>query len=348
MDSTLYLSTAFNRVVALDPETGIERWIYDPRIDLTAGYSEGLMNRGVSTWLDPARKVGEPCQRRIFIGTIDARLIALDAAVGKLCADFGEGGQVDLTRGLGNIRRRGEYEETSPPAVINDLVIVGSGIADNDRVDMPSGVVRAFDARTGTLRWSWDPIPHNPADPEAKTWEGDSASHTGAANAWSIISVDPERHLVLVPTGSASPDYYGGERRGNNLYANSVVALRAKTGEVVWAFQTVHHDLWDYDVASQPLLITLHRNGVEIPAVAQGSKTGNLFVLNRDTDTPIFPVEERPVPQTDVPGEQTSPTQPFPVAPPPLVPQHLTADDAWGLTPWDRNRCRDRMKGLRS
>lgn len=187
-DGTLYLSTAFNRIIALDPETGKERWSYDPRIDLQGNYSEGLMNRGVSTWLDPARKQGEPCRRRIFLGTIDARLIGVDGANGRPCDDFGNKGQVDLTQGISNIIRKGEYEETSPPAVIDDLVVVGSAIADNDRVEMPGGVVRAFDAHSGALRWSWDPIPRHAADPARNTWEN-GAERTGAGNAWSISSV---------------------------------------------------------------------------------------------------------------------------------------------------------------
>jgi quinoprotein glucose dehydrogenase len=346
VDGTLYLSTAFNRVIALDPETGAEKWAFDPKIDLQVHYSEGLMNRGVSTWIDPARAPGEPCRRRIYIATIDARLFALDAATGAPCADFGQSGQVDLTQGISNIIRKGEYEETSPPAVIDDLVIAGSGIADNDRVESPSGVVRAFDARTGALRWSWDPIPQDSSDPAAATWEGASARKTGAANAWSVMAVDPARDLVFVPTGSASPDYAGTERKGDDKWADSVVVLHARTGKIAWGFQLVHHDLWDYDTAAPPLLTILHRDGRDVPVVVQGNKTGNLFVLNRDTGEPVFPVEERPVPQSHEPGEQTSPTQPFPVAPPPLTRQKLDAGDAWGLTRWDREACRQQMQKL--
>jgi quinoprotein glucose dehydrogenase len=329
VDGALYFSTAFNRVIALDPETGAEQWSYDPKIDLNRGYSEGLINRGVSSWADS--RTGSPHQRRIFIATIDARLICLDAAAGKPCADFGNAGQVDLRRGIHNIIREGEYEETSPPAIIDDLVIVGSSVADNDRVESPSGVVRAFDVRTGTLRWSWNPMP---------------GARAGAANAWSILATDPARHLVFVPTGSASPDYYGGERKGDNKWANSVVALRAATGEFVWGFQLVHHDLWDYDTASPPLLATLVRPGSRTPVVIQGNKTGHLFVLHRDTGAPVFPVEERPVPQSETPGEQTSPTQPFPVAPPPLSPQRVGVNNAWGLTPEERKACQERMDQL--
>jgi quinoprotein glucose dehydrogenase len=346
VDGVLYLSTAFNRVIALDPETGAERWSYDPHIDLNRGYSEGLINRGVSTWADS--RSGARYARRIFIATIDARLICLDAATGNPCADFGSAGQVDLSHGIRNIIREGEYEETSPPAIIDGLVIVGSSVADNDRVESPSGLVRAFDARTGALRWSWNPIPQDSRDPASKSWHGDSASKTGAANAWSVIAVDPARHLVYVPTGSASPDYYGGERNGDNRWANSVVALQAQSGKLVWGFQLVHHDLWDYDTASPPLLTTLVRGGVRTPVVIQGNKTGNLFVLDRVSGAPVFPVEERTVPRSDVPGEQTSPTQPFPVVPPPLSPQRVGPDDAWGLTTEERDACRERMSKLRN
>jgi quinoprotein glucose dehydrogenase len=346
VDGTLYLSTAFNRVVALDPETGAERWSFDPKIDQKANYADGLLNRGVATWLDATAPAGAACKRRIYIATIDARLISVDAATGKPCADFGNAGQVDLTNGI-HIDYRGEYEETSPPAVIDDLVVVGSGISDNNRARMPSGVVRAFDTRTGALRWSWNPIPQDPKDPAFATWQT-GVDQTGAGNAWSILSADPDRHLVFVPTGSPSPDYYGGLRKGNNLYADSVVALHSRTGEMAWGYQLVHHNLWDYDTVTQPTLVTLHRNGEEVPALLEGTKMGMLFILNRENGVPFFPVQERPVPQTDVPGEQTSPTQPFPVRPPPLVPQSLTADDAWGLTPWDRNACRKRIAGLRS
>lgn len=341
IDGTLYLSTPFNRVIALDPIKGTERWSFDAKVDMTRDYSE-VSSRGVSSWAD-----GRSGKRRIYVATIDARLIALDATTGELCKDFGEVGQIDLTRDV-RLVDRGDYQVTSPPAVIGDLIIVGSSMGDNRGVELERGVVRAYDARSGKLQWSWDPIPNDPGDPARKTWQGESATRTGAANAWSIISVDPERGLVFVPTGSPSPDFYGGERKGNNEYANSVVALRAATGKVVWHFQVVHHDLWDYDVASQPMLITVKRNGRDIPAVAVGTKIGHLFVLDRVTGKPLFPVEERPVPQSNVPGEQTSPTQPFPKLPAAIVPQKLTQEDAWGITPADREECRKIIGSARS
>jgi quinoprotein glucose dehydrogenase len=347
VDGTLYLTTPFNRIVALDPETGAQRWAYDPKTELTWNYGDGLINRGVASWLDTSKadaKTGTQGRRRIFEGTLDARLVAIDAATGKACQDFGEKGEVSLR----NIPRyiRGQYHVTSPPAVIDDLVVVGSAIDDNSKVDMPSGVVRAFDARTGALRWSWDPLPPNGsagnAEGSGKTWR------TGAANAWSILAVDPERHLVFVPTGSASPDYYGGLRPGDNKWANSIVALHSKTGELAWGFQLVHHDLWDYDCASPPLLASLERDGRKVPVVVQGNKTGMLYVLNRENGEPVFPIEERPVPQSDVPGEVTSATQPFPVAPPPLVPHKFAMSDTWAVNDTERKACLSRLQVLRN
>jgi quinoprotein glucose dehydrogenase len=349
VDGTLYLTTAFNRVFALDPETGKQRWVYDPMTELAGDYGDGLINRGVAAWHDPARTKAKSCRLRIFETTLDARLIALDGATGEPCLEFGNHGQVSLR----DVARYmpGNYHMTSPPAVTDDLVIVGSSIDDNSRVDMPSGVVRAFDARTGALRWKWEPLPPNKPESGAQPAGEKSEKNpwrTGAGNAWSVMAVDPERDLVFVPTGSASPDYYGGLRPGDDKWADSVVALRGKTGEFVWGFQLVHHDLWDYDSASPPLLATLQHEGKTVPVVIQSNKTGFLYVLNRDTGVPVFPVEERPVPQTDVPGEVTSPTQPFPLAPPALTPQKLSADDAWGITPEDREFCRTVLKSLRN
>jgi len=323
VDGTLYLSTPFNQVIALDPVTGKERWKFDPDIDRTHGYSE-VTSRGVSTWLDSTRKKGDPCRRRIVFGTIDARLIAVDAATGKVCDGFGE---IDLTKDVG-LKGKGDYQVTSPPAIVGDLVITGSSIGDGRRADSERGIVRAFHARTGKLVWSFDPLPA-------------SLKNAGAANAWSALAADSERDMVFVPTGSASPDFYGGERPGNNGYANSVVAIRASTGQVLWAFQVVHHDLWDYDVASQPALVTWKG----IPAVAVTTKIGHFFVLDRMTGKSLLPIEERAVPQSKVPGEQTSPTQPFPKYDV-LAPQKFSADDAWGLTPADKAWCKARLEGL--
>jgi quinoprotein glucose dehydrogenase len=340
---TLYLATPLGRVIALDPVTGKRRWSYDSKVPKDKGFGD-FANRGVSFWKGARRRP------RVFLATIDARLIALDAATGKPCADFGDNGVVNLRNGLRippSEERFADYEETSPPAIAGNTVIVGSGIADNNNVGQPSGEVRGFDAVTGKLKWKWDPIPQDPKAVGAGTWKNGGAQRTGAANAWSIIAVDPERRLVFIPTGSASPDYYGGERVGDNLFANSLVALRADTGERVWHFQTVHHDLWDYDVASPPILFDVHRNGRTIAAVGVGSKTGHFFILNRETGEPIFGVEERPVPQTDVPGEVSAATQPFPVLPPPLAPHKMDLS-AFEGPPSDVQWCRDHIVTLRN
>ncbi len=328
-DGVLYVTTAFGRVIALNPTTGQEKWTFDPHANISGAWGD-FANRGVATWVDPASK-----KRRLYVATIDAQLACIDAEDGHPCGNFGTSGVINLKTGLRNMPHWvGEFEETSPPAVINDLLIVGSAIADNNRADAASGEVRAFDVRTGKLRWAWDPMP---------------GEKTGAANTWSLISVDPGRNLIFLPTGSASPDYYGGARPGDNLYANSVVALRADTGEHVWHFQTVHHDLWDYDVASQPALLTIRKDGKLLDVVAVGSKTGNLFVLDRVTGKPVFGVEERPAPKSDIPGEKAAPTQPFPLLPKPFADQNpLRPEDAWGPTEADRKWCADQIRGLRS
>lgn len=335
---TLYLATPSNRVIALDAATGKEKWMFNPRVNLNDNFSE-ITCRGVSTWPGP-EVVGDETHRRIYMGTIDGRLIALYAATGKPVEGFGKSGTVNLRDGIGNI------SVTSPPAVIGNTIIVGSSMGDNQRLDYERGTVRAYDAITGNLRWSWDPIPRNPADPANATWHGEKAMLSGAANAWSVLSVDPQRDLVFIPTTCPSPDYYGGERKGQDLYANSIVALQASTGKMVWYFQTVHHDIWDYDNAAQPALITVEQQGRQVPAVAVGTKMGHVFLLDRDTGKPLFPVEERPVPESDVPGEEAFPTQPTPVLPAPLGVQRIDESDAWGLTDSDRMVARERIASL--
>ncbi|MFI5245418.1 MAG: pyrroloquinoline quinone-dependent dehydrogenase [Gemmatimonadales bacterium] len=338
LDGTLYTSTPFGRVVALDAETGAERWTFDPHVNKGIATHDALTSRGVASWLDGTRADTAACRRRIFVATFDARLIALDARTGAPCADFGTNGEVDLHAGVKNVAiDPTDYHMSSAPTVARGVVVVGSAISDNRRVDAPNGVVRGFDARTGSLRWSWDPIAA--AGPQVRA---------GAGNAWAPLTADEERGLVFVPTGSASPDHFGSARPGPNRDANSIVVLHAETGVVAWRFQLVHHDLWDYDVSSPPALFTLTRDGRPIPAVAQGSKMGSLFIFNRETGEPLFPIEERPVPASDVAGEDASPTQPVPLRPRPLAPQGLTPGDAWGVTFIDRGACRRRMASLRS
>ncbi|HKP15534.1 MAG TPA: PQQ-binding-like beta-propeller repeat protein, partial [Gemmatimonadaceae bacterium] len=290
VDGVMYLITPLGRIIALDPETGRERWVYDAQVDRTIGFGDHT-SRGVSAWLDPSRAMGQPCRMRIIAAIVDARLLSMDAATGRLCQDFGDKGTVDLRRGLRNPPfETSEYEQTSPPVVVNGMIVVGSAVADNQQVDGATGEVRAFDVRTGALRWTWHPVPNDAADPAHGTWRGPNAHRTGAANAWSVLAADPARDLVFVPTGSAATDYYGGERLGDNRYANSITALRASTGQLVWSFQTVHHDVWDYDNASPPALVTVEYGGRPRDAVLQATKTGQLFVLDRETGAPIVPV----------------------------------------------------------
>ncbi len=345
VDDFLYLSTPTDIVIALNPITGEERWRYDPRIPRNASYSEAT-SRGVSFWRARG-KDAQPCSLRIFIGTLDARLIALDGRTGRLCEDFGRGGSINLTADM-RVLATQEYTVTSPPTVFGDLVITGAAIGDNRAVSVPRGTVRAFDVRTGALKWSFDPIPRDVQQAEKRGWQGSQAQLTGAANAWSIFSVDPARALIYVPTGSASPDFFGGSRYGDNAYANSLVALRAHDGSVAWSRQFVHHDLWDYDLAAQPVLADLERDGKAIAAVVQGTKMGTLFVLDRETGEPINEIIERPVAASTLPGERTSPSQPFTTTPPLVSHAPITAEDAWGLTFYDRGKCRELIRSLKS
>jgi len=348
---TLFVSTPFNRVLALDPTNGEIRWSFDPVIARHESNPEGLVSRGVAVWNDSLAQRTAPCATRVFIATLDARMLALDGADGRRCADFGRDGEIDLTLGAG-LRGanavRSNFAVTSPPAVANDLVIVGSAIRETTGVGAASGAIRAYDARRGTLRWTFDPIPRSPTARAWKRWKGDQATTAIGGNAWSLMTVDSERGLVFLPTASAVPDFYGGKRIGRNDYANSVVALRIQTGEVVWSFQVVHHDLWDYDVAAPPILGELSRKGGRMSVVIVGTKSGMVFVLNRDTGEPAIPVEERSVPRSDVQGEIAWPTQPFPISPPPLLGTRLTPDSMFGVTDGERAFCRAAAESLRS
>ncbi|MDP4132117.1 MAG: pyrroloquinoline quinone-dependent dehydrogenase [Bacteroidota bacterium] len=323
---TLYFSTPSDRVFAIDAMNGKQLWVFDPKVDLHHDYSE-ISSRGVSVW-----------QKTIYIATIDGRLIALAAETGKRVPGFGVKGEVDLKAGLGS-----DISVTSPPAVIGNLIVVGTSLGDNNRFNATAGTVRAYDVQTGKLVWSWDPIPRDPNDPAFETWKGPKAHEAGAANAWAPISADVANDLVFIPTSSPSTDYYGGERLGQNLYGDCIVALKASTGKMAWYFQVVHHDLWDYDIAAQPILTSLLHDGRQVPVVIIGTKMGFIFVLNRLTGKPVFPVEERSVPASPIAGEKSWPTQPFPVIPEPLGIQKISAADAWGITDSDRNESRKRI-----
>lgn len=349
VEGRLYVSTGSAIVIALDPANGEELWRFDAKIERSKGHSE-IANRGVSSWIDPEAMPGDACRHRIFIGTLDARLIAIDGDNGKPCADFGIGGSVRLDEDVNADNEDWvNYAVTSPPVIVDGIVVVGSAIGDNGAVSSEYGIVRGVDARTGEETWRWDPIPRDSSSDAYTDWKPDEAAKNGSANAWAPLAADAGLGLVYVPTGSASPDFFGGEREGDNRNANSLVALRARTGEVVWHRQLVHHDVWDYDNAAQPTLVELQRDGAWIPAVLQGTKTGMIFSFDRRNGVPVFDIEERPVPQGGVAGEHLSPTQPFPVAPPPLVPHRaLTGDDAWGMMWFDKRSCRKQIESLRS
>ena len=339
---TLYISTSANWVIAVDAVTGAEKWRFDAQLPKNISYSESG-SRGVSLWHGKA----DQCPNRVLFGTLVGELIALDATTGELCSDFGVAGRIDLSKGVGQVEL-GDYSVTSPPAVLGDRIIVGSAIGDNRATDLERGIVRALDARSGEILWLWDPIPKSPEDPATATWQANSNVSTGAANVWAPIVADSTSGLVFASTSSPSPDFYGGERLGDNHYANSVVALDSVTGDVVWFRQLVHHDVWDYDIPAQPTLTTISRDGKSYDAVVVVTKTGMLFAFERSTGEPIYAIEERPVPQTDVPGEVTSPTQPFSSIPALADQSALTKDDAFGLLFFDKRSCKKQIGSYRS
>jgi len=343
----LLMCSPFNEVIALDPGSGAQKWRFDPKIATDVHYGNGFTCRGVTVWTTPAAlDATGVCTHRVFVATNDARVIALDAKTGTPCEAFGEHGEIKIVPEI-PLMWPGEFQITSAPVVLGDVLIVGSSIGDNARVQAPHGTVRAFDATTGAVRWSWDAIPRSVDDPATKSW-GDLATNPGHANVWAPMSIDTARGLVFLPTSSPSPDFFGGLRPGNNAHANSVVALKAATGKLVWSYQIVHHDVWDYDVASQPTLATLDLPAGKRDVVIQGTKQGFVFVLDRETGVPVFSVEERAVPQGAVAGEWLSPTQPIPIHLPALAPQRITADEAFGITPWDRSACRDAIAHARN
>jgi quinoprotein glucose dehydrogenase len=345
VDGRLVFSTPYARVIALDPESGRELWVYDPKIDRKRRYSNGYITRGVAHWRDA--QASGPCASRILQATVDAKLIALDSASGTPCPGFGRGGIVDLHEGVARLEQPEHYKLTSPPVVVGDVIAIGPSLIDMRPVQ-PAGDVRGYDARSGAHLWTFRVIPQE-GEPGVETWLEESWRIGVGANPWAPLSADLERGLLFVPTSTASPDYYGGRRPGDNLYSDSIVVLRAATGERVWHRQLIHHDLWDYDVASPPNLLRLTHGGREVDAVAQLTKTGFVYVFERETGVPLFEIEERPVPASDVPGERASPTQPFPVKPPHLVtPSRLTEADLDARDPAHHARCLELLRSLRN
>lgn len=330
VDGVMYISTRSGRVVALDSESGEQIWSFDWQANRTAK-RRYRQSRGVSYWEGPAAGASR-VDKRVLFGTSLGQLISLDAATGTPSPGFGKNGIVDLREDIADRWPAANYEVTSPPAIYRNLVITGALVPESPGKG-PSGVVRAFDIPSGRLVWQFHTVP-GPGQAGHESWEmPDSWVDRTGTNVWSLISVDVERGMVFLPTGSPAYDFYGGDRKGKNLFGNSVVALDAQTGKLLWYFQAVHHDIWDYDLPAQPALVTVRRNGREIPALAQVTKMGFVFVLDRLSGKPLFPVEERSVPSSRIPGEQAWPTQPFPTRPPPLSRLSISRDDINTLTP---------------
>ncbi|MCZ6514283.1 MAG: pyrroloquinoline quinone-dependent dehydrogenase [Acidobacteria bacterium] len=331
VDGVMYVTTPFCRLIALNAETGKVLWEFDPQIDKTMR-TNLFINRGVTYWTDGKRK-------RLFLGDLHGRLFAIDAETGKPDPEFGKGGMLDLAREVTKKFPEGTYGLTSPVAVCGDLVVAGGKVSDG-RPQGPSGDVRAFSARTGEPYWRFHTVPQ-PGEFGHETWEGDSWRDRGGTNAWSVLSVDEKTGMVFLPLTSPSYNYYGGDRKGANLFGDSLVALDCKTGKRKWHFQTVHHNIWDYDLPAQPVLVTVRRGERDVPAVAQVTKMGFVFLFDRRTGKPLFEIEERAVPESTVPGEQTYPTQPFPVKPLPYARQSMSREEITNVTPESRRECLD-------
>ena len=342
INDTMWVSTPYNRVVALNAETGAEYWSYDPKAYEWGNLHRGcrFCHRGITQWSD-----GQ--ERRIFLNS-RWRLIALDAATGEMVSSFGNGGEVDLTKGLAWDANRLHISNTSPAVVFEDIVIVGSGVPDT-RIyrNNPPGDVQAFDARSGKLLWTFHTIPKE-GEFGVDTWEEESWSYTGSANVWAPFSLDAERGLIYLPVSTPNNDFYGGHRRGANLFAESLVCLDARNGERVWHFQTVHHGLWDYDLPAPPSLVTIEVDGREIDAVVAVGKTAFVYVFDRVTGEPVWPIIERSVPESTVPGEVPQPTQPFPTRPAPFARQGITEDDLINFTPELRTEALDLISKYRT
>ncbi len=316
VDGVLYVTTAQEKLAALDPATGREIWHFDPP-------DPGGVNRGLAYW-------SEGGERRILFGT-NQWLWALDARTGAVIASFGDRGVVDLSKGLGRDVHGMQIQANTPGVIYHNLIILSMRVGEGPGAAAP-GYIRAFDVRTGATVWTFHTLPW-PGEPGYETWSPDSWTHTGGVNAWAGMTVDDERGLVFCPVGSGTFDFWGGDRRGNNLYADCLLVLDAATGRYRWHYQFVHHDLWDRDPPAPPVLVTVRRNGREIPAVAQTTKQGYVWLFQRETGEPLFPIREIAVPTSDLAGEVTSPTQPLPLKPAPFVRQLFTADEITNRSP---------------
>lgn len=345
VEGALVFCTPFNRVIALDPLTGGELWRFDPEVDLRGDYGNQLVCRGISQWSDPLPDLRSTCRTRIFTNTNDGYLLAIDAMTGKLCSDFGSGGQINLNRGIGNQDYLGEYQLTSAPLIIGDRVIVGGAISDNRRVDAPSGVVRAFNVRSGEQLWANDLAPPDfDYNSEPVSNEGFAL---GTPNVWGTMVADQVRGLIYLPTGNPSPDYYRSGEPDMDYYGSAIVALHAETGEVAWHFNTVINDFWDFDVGGQPSLVDLDIDGETLPALIASTKMGFIFVLNRQSGEPIIDVNYQAVPVEGPLAAQLSPVQPFPPAAYQVAPE-VSVEDAWGMTPYDQGECEDILNSSRT
>jgi quinoprotein glucose dehydrogenase len=331
-NGVLYTVTSLGQVAALDPDTGRTRWVFDPegwRAGLPANM--GFTRRGLAYWSDGRAE-------RLILGTPDAYLISVDARTGKLDASFGRGGRVDLTVGIRDVKRATNYTVNSPPVVARDVIVIGSSIHDFGTTrEGPPGDVRGYEVRSGKLLWTFHTIPRK-GEPGYETWLDGSAEYTGGTNVWAPMTADEELGYVYLPTSTPTNDWYGGQRGGDNVYAESLVCLDVRTGRRVWHFQAIHHGLWDYDFPAAPILGDITVDGAAVKAVMQVSKQGFTYVFDRKTGRPVWPIEERPVPQSTVPGERTSPTQPFPTKPVPFERQGVTETEILDFTPELRAR----------
>ena len=337
VDEVMYVASPKLKIIALQAATGKEIWRFDP----FKGENLRGLCRAVTYWEE--NRSGEPDKRILF--TAGSYLYALDATNGKIITDFGKDGKVSLNEGLARDPSKLSVKSNSPGAVYNNLLILGSSVGEG--YGTPPGYVRAYDIRSGELQWTFHTIPQ-PGEPGYETWEKDSWKHIGGANVWTGLTLDKERGIVYLPVASPNMDYYGGRRKGKNLYGSSLVALDAATGEYLWHYQTVHHDIWDYDLPAPPNLVTMAHEGRETDAIAQVTKTGFVFLFDRVSGESLFPIHEKKVPKSTIEGEEAWPTQPFPEKPAPFIRQHFTEEDITDISPEAHEAVLKQFKKLRN